>query len=706
MLRVKYRFFPPAHIDTLTGIMIRNISLVAVVALTIAWSPFAPAQIIESGSELTPQFGETSSLWRSSGGIRGYQEWGFRPYVPYPGQPGHSVGGSFQQPLQTSTSFGFVQPFESFAHPMNGYVQPFIEIPQSTASSFESFSGSNQEIIISAEPVDGRIIGVVQKDGSIIPIGQSGIPSQPMTSELGQSASVVGELIVQPASEPGIVLLGSDQAPSKNPGTLEVAGLEPTPNVSQQEVVDARNKQMERFQARQTRMREMDREIVELKFRNDTQSAAMATSKAALAKLSLENEERLNASEQSFRKTQKDLQRKIADLQHKNKRLVEKLDAAKQKSKESADTRSQTSTLRRKIVDANRELVKMRRSLDDSAENIERLKRNRGPSSAAAKLKAELDASKEANVALERAMKVELSDVRKDNSAKVSKLKKDLAKAQLTAEEMQSKFAEMKKAISNVSDDKKKYDDLAKSHSKSIGENKASKKRMQEMAAKLKTMETKHAEAIAKLGKEYKASAETQRDALTALKAAKSELAEQKKMNTQLKTDFMEAFEADKKNKEDARGQPKTEAEVREAWIKKRREAEKAKQAEKAKKSKQGKSSKKAEGAKNAETSNETHSDKEADSKKEAHKEKPASSAEAKLHKRQEQLRDEMKKKMAEAESRILAVGKKKVEALLKRGKKEDSDEVKAEKERTEDSVRISDRKIRARYERKIKRLK
>ena len=73
---------------------------------------------------------------------------------------------------------------------------------------------------------------------------------------------------------------------------------------------------------------------------------------------------------------------------------------------------------------------------------------------------------------------------------------------------------------------------------------------------------------------------------------------------------------------------------------------------------------------------------------------------------REESLRDEMKKKMSEAENRIRAVGKKKIDAILKDGKKKDSDEVQEAKEQVEASIKISNRKIRARYERKIQRLK
>jgi len=85
--------------------------------------------------------------------------------------------------------------------------------------------------------------------------------------------------------------------------------------------------------------------------------------------------------------------------------------------------------------------------------------------------------------------------------------------------------------------------------------------------------------------------------------------------------------------------------------------------------------------------------------------EKDKREKEAKLKKMEQELRQEMEAEMGEWETKIRTVAKKKVALLIKKGNAEDSDQVKEEWEKMEKSIKVSQRKIRARYERKIRKL-
>ena len=200
---------------------------------------------------------------------------------------------------------------------------------------------------------------------------------------------------------------------------------------------------------------------------------------------------------------------------------------------------------------------------------------------------------------------------------------------------------------------------------------------------------------LATVGEDYREAAESNQKTLKKLRDVEAKLAAQDKSYAELKAKLMKASEAEKDKKKDKdgakskdkkkNGMSLSEAEVREQWKKKQAAKKKKEAMEKAEKEK-------------AEKLKKEKAEKESKDSK--------SSKEAKRKKREEELRDEMKKKMSEAESRIREVGKKKVAALIKQGEKEDGKEVKAAKEHIEESVKVSDRKIRARYERKIIKLK
>ena len=198
--------------------------------------------------------------------------------------------------------------------------------------------------------------------------------------------------------------------------------------------------------------------------------------------------------------------------------------------------------------------------------------------------------------------------------------------------------------------------------------------------------------SLARSKKENAATKEKLQESTKLLGKTKSKLAAQEKKYSQLKSKFMEAFEAEKgksagkKTRESEKSM--TEAEVREQWKKKRDKEERKAREMKKEKEKEKKKAK---------------SKKDDNEKKEA---KKKSEKERKLERQKKDLIEEMKKKMAESAARIRGVGKKKIDALIKDGKNEDSDEVKKAQERIDESVKIANRKIRARYERRLKRLK
>ena len=687
--------------------MISKLSLFAITLSTIAFPQLASAQVLESGWELTPQYNETPLSWPSSEGIIAPQQFEMRPYVPYPGQPGYS--GSYHQPIQQpslnfgqgyglSFESGAAYPTNQFEQPAFGFQQPQYEQPPFELNQPLELQGSTdlgQEIIISEEPLDGTIIGIVKDDGSVTPIGEPGNSSQmppsetpPSEDNLTPSAdmgeSVVGDNFGEPIVQPSpsdVVVIESDDTQPQLPPEEQKQDIELAPAETPQEVVDARNKEVnERTKLQrecEVRIREMDRVIGELKAKQEAQNAELIASKRALeeAKKSIaDNFAKSKKSSESIVETNKANDIKIADLKRENSKLDAALKAAtKGQTKEDS---SEASKLRKKLVDTNREMVKLRRSLATQKGNLE----SRNTIMARlAKEKKELETETK-----------ELLLKTKDDSAKLATLKRQLAESKKASDKTNSKLADLKKSNLRSDNYKKKFDALKKAQTAALKESKSASKKLEQIAKELKESKEKHAEQIAKLDKQYKSSAETHRKAIEELATAKEQLAQQKQMNKQMKAEFIEAFEADRKRKSKQKAKvkeknsdkPLTEAEVRDAWNKKRLEAEKKDKSESTKEEEKDSKKKKVD------------SKKKSDSKKE------------KLRKRELQLREEMKKKMAEAENRIRSVGKKKLEALAKKGKKDDSDEVKAEKENTEKSVKISDRKIRARYERKIKRLK
>ena len=648
--------------------MIRKFSLAAIVLSTIALSPLATAQVIDSGWGV-PSYNEFP-IWQSTDGLAtGFQGYDARPYVPYPGQPGYTGAESF--PINPLPVYGQGQAIESFSQPAGGYVQPLVEIPQSQPSSLQG-SGTNQEIIISEEPVDGRIIGVVKADGSIVPIGQAGSATQSAPSVIESPNPIVssGDPMAEDkvgnsvVVEPGVLIVESEDSPTedKDPGMLAASAgeaalttettraTEAAPAESPESVADAmmaerRMKETtQRMRGYETRVREMDQVIKGLKAENEELKAASEKGSKALADLLVQSE----TAQKKALKVEQEYETRIAEMEKIKEEFGKKLKASKESSMKSNVADTEVSKLRKKLVDANRLMVKMRQSLNSNEEQMETILRRR--TSREAKLSKDLAESNKEMSALKNSAREIQSKLRSmaDKEAQASKMKKELAASMAESKKLKAKLAAVAKSKTSAADYRKKYDELKKTHSKTVKQQRAAKTQISELTAKLKVLDKK--------------------------------LTVQEQLNKKMKAEFIEAYEADKKKKAKSK-KSMTEAEVREALEKKRKEAAR-------KEKKEGES-------------------KETESEKKSTKSKKSSKTrKEKLREREKELREEMKKKMAAAESRIRAVGKKKVDALLAKGKKEDSDDVKAEKKRTEDSIRISDRKIRARYERKIKRLK
>ena len=111
--------------------------------------------------------------------------------------------------------------------------------------------GTGKEIIINEEPIDGKILGVVQADGSILPLPSLYSESQlgtEITSGIENESSLVGENFGEPivSPEPGNIVIEPNNASSESANSddavVQTAVDDIAPSETPDEVVEARIK--------------------------------------------------------------------------------------------------------------------------------------------------------------------------------------------------------------------------------------------------------------------------------------------------------------------------------------------------------------------------------------------------------------------------------------------------------------------------------
>ena len=718
-----------------------------------ALAVFCLAQSSSAQWQLTPQYDETPSNWSSwsSGESSSSQGYGWRPYVPYPGQPGNPNFGVIPQSIQPlSQQAPLSLPSTQYEPPLpssfdsgitsSEYLSP---TPQpSNPIETQQSNSLGSEVIISEEPIQGKILGVVQEDGTLLSLDQFNANTKAAATAQNQSTTNpesmsgprdnFGIPVVQPGESNNIVILESVPEPSKletptedlesdlesnletpteeletpsketDPGNLASNLDAVAPSMTPAEAVEKRIKEeasMEKaaeeaaaktgnydiriarmtnaLEEAQTRIKEQDKAIAELEKKRrvlerrakaQTEELAERTEKDQKLVMALQEAEtqlverdkaiaafkeqkrvrdrmmraqtkrveKPTMSAEALSKLKKAGDEELARMKKKNKSLLADIKSWEEKSKQQSDANSEASKLRKKLVQTNRDMVGLRREIDDANLKIENLRiRNKSRLASDVKLKAELSKSRKANGALETAI------------------------------------AAMKKQMGDMPSSKEKSSKAAESM-----------KRMEKILARSKKENTT-------MKKELDESTKL-------LRKTKSKLAAQEKKYSQLKSKFMEAFEAEKGKSAEKKARnlrSDSEKSMTEPELREQRKRMREKAARKAREMKKEKDQKE----KKAKSKKEDREKKETNKKAEK---------ERKLERQKKDLIEEMKKKMAESAARIRGVGKKKIDALIKDGKKEDSDEVTKAQERIDESVKIANRKIRARYERRLKRMK
>ena len=280
-----------------------------------------------------------------------------------------------------------------------------------------------------------------------------------------------------------------------------------------------------------------------------------------------------------------------------------------------------------------------------------------------------------------------------EKSDAIDKMKSQLAQSTEESTQLKIMLERAETALSKAKKEKKqasstieKEEQLKRDASSKISslekENSSLRSKMDQAAKlviqlekELKQIQLAHASQVAELGKTVLEKADSHKDLIQKLAYTEKRLEEQTKMNAELKAQFMKAYESAKESKATiarlGKEQLKAESQVRE----------------------------KAKG-------NNQRENVEVKPNLIEEQRDELSSKEKRIASKIAELRKEMKKKMEDARKRIEAVGKKKIDALMKTGKDQDSDEIKEMKEKVNRSMKVSDRKIRARYERKILQVK
>ena len=747
-----------------------------------ALAVFCLAQTSSAQWQLTPLYDETPSNWSSwSGESSSTQGYGWRPYVPYPGQPGNPYSGTTTpqsvQPLsqpQAPLSLPDIQYAPPLPQSFDSGITSSEYVPAEPQSSIpvETQQSNNlgREVIINEEPVDGKILGVVQEDGSLLSLEQFNANARASAIAKNQSTSTpepmtgvgdnFGEPIVKPGESNDIVVLESVAEPTKpEPPSEELASeLEPpseetdpgnlasnsdlvAPSMTPDEAVEKRLKEeasneeaaskVANYETRiaqmadvikeaETRLKEQDKELATLKAKARQQERVMELQTRKVKTLTKSVNDAMSKRKNSDGS-------ELAALKKENKSLTTKLKSMAANSIQQSDSAAEVSKLRKKLVQTNRDMVELRREIDNAAtleagnrEREQKLKERlktltKSAEEAVSKQKKsgsrELAALKKENRSLTTKLESMAANSvqQSDSAAEASKLRKKLVQTNRDMVELRreideandkvqrleirnkSRLASTVKLKGELSDSKEANGVLETAMAamkKKMGDMSLSKEKSSKDAESMKRLE----KSLARSKKENAATKEKLQESTKLLGKTKSKLAAQEKKYSQLKSKFMEAFEAEKgksagkKTRESEKSM--TEAEVREQWKKKRDKEERKAREMKKEKEKEKKKAK---------------SKKDDNEKKEA---KKKSEKERKLERQKKDLIEEMKKKMAESAARIRGVGKKKIDALIKDGKKEDSDEVKKAQERIDESVKIANRKIRARYERRLKRLK
>ena len=353
---------------------------------------------------------------------------------------------------------------------------------------------------------------------------------------------------------------------------------------------------------------------------------------------------------------------------------------------QSGSSSRELSETKKKLVEANRKMVRLRREIDDAtaaADLNSKRQKDYLEQNARVKMKFNklVEQHREAKMQLES---TQTSNRQTESTTELSDTRKKLVQKNRDMVKLRREIDEAKTSIERL-------------EARNRARISSFVKLKQELATKEKEFETRTAEMSdefkkrsVKMRTEFQNRSDTNSDTAKKLKIAREQLAAQKKKYAKLKTKFIEAFEAEKGDKAKNKSAKKkgkkgmSEAEVREQWQKKREmEARKSRGMKKSK---------------------DESKDKETEAKSD--KDDKLTKKERKVKRQKADLIEEMKKKMSESAARIRAVGKKKVDALIEDGNKKDSDEVKEAQDLIDESVKIANRKIRARYERRLKRMK